>query len=634
MSAVAGFIHRNIASRSEIACRAMLRSLAPFGHDGEGLASLGRTVFGYRRHLSLPEDDFDTQPVVGCGGTCLLIADVRIDNREELSASLGITRNCRLMSDATWLMRAWERWGIQCVDHLLGDYAFAVWEENAQRLNLVRSPLGFKTLFFWTDDVMTAFASIPDAIFAIPQITQRFDFDAATAATGGEPSTNGATLFCGIRQVRQGHAVILSASGERDFRHWRLREVAPPRSSGEAGEALRAEMARAVKAQMRRRSVPVATQLSAGRDSSAVTTIAARLLAESNERLLAFTGAPRLGFTDGMDREWLSDESDLAAQTAGLHPNIDHYVCRPAGIRVEDLFSEGHRNNHAPISNASNTGWWLDTMRAARDAGARVLLVGNAGNFTISRGGNDALADYRRTIGFSAWWQLVRTLHAHFNTPWRTIANVSFGPWLPRAVHGSLVNLARRDFGAAIDLPFLRAPYRRGAEEMLTRQLNDRRPPKHYKMYVEQTLYMKETSVTIGVPEFGIDLRDPTADRRVVELCHSFSPDQLISANSQRPAYEAAFADLLPAAVIGGSRRGFQGADWFETFPESQVREAFRVYNKNPVVAEFFDIGEINRLMDHWPTKGGYQMDKILTYGQWVLNSLSTASFISEHFAR
>ncbi|MEO5809581.1 MAG: asparagine synthetase B family protein [Sphingomicrobium sp.] len=633
MSAIAGYADNGGHLRAELACKLILSSLGRFGGDGNAYRSLGDVCFGRALHHVVPEDDYDAQPLIGGGGKRLMVADVRIDNRVEIAARLGLdVRRAAELSDSDLLSLAWDRWQLGAVDHLLGDFAFAVWERDDQRLTLVRSPLAMKTLFFYRSARFTAFATLPHAIFGIPALPKSFDRDVAAVLVGPDPFAVDGTLFAGVRRVKQGHAVVLSPSGERQIRVWDLKNQPAPATLAAAGEGLREELERAVSAQMRRRSGPLSLQLSSGRDSGAVAAIAARLSPASDGFLFAITGAPRLGFADGTDREWLSDESEMAAATAAMCGNIVHRVCRPDGFPIEQLFDTAHRDNYVPILNASNANWALQTVREAAALGSRVLLTANQGNFSVSRGGTDALVDVRRTAGLPSWWRLARSLHATSNVPWRTIGNLSFGSLLPRTAHAWLTRALGRDFGVTFDLPYLRDSFRTQAEAIGRATFDDVRPRGRYRDGVRDFLYRMETGVTIGIPGYGVDLRDPTSDRRLIQYCDSLSPAQLISADTPRPTYAAAFADRVPDAVIEGKRRGFQGADWFETYPAAELRAAFARYSANSIVDELIDVGQINRMLDCWPTSGGYRMDHIIIYNQRLLNTLALASFINVHF--
>ena len=112
----------------------------------------------------LPEDHFDQQPLSAAGVTAL-VADIRLDNREELGAELGLSsQQTAVMADSAMLLAAWQRWREQCVEHLSGAFSFAVWNQQEQHLFLARDHTGERPLFYASTANCFAFASMPKGL--------------------------------------------------------------------------------------------------------------------------------------------------------------------------------------------------------------------------------------------------------------------------------------------------------------------------------------------------------------------------------------------------------------------------------------------------------------------------------------
>ena len=128
MSALAGRWNFDGRPGAADACERMLRAQDIYGPDDEARWDGGRIALGRRLFRLLPEDVHDRQPLTGRGGDCVLVADIRLDNRDDLERALQISpERARTLADADILLAAWERWGLDCLDRLVGDYAFAVW---------------------------------------------------------------------------------------------------------------------------------------------------------------------------------------------------------------------------------------------------------------------------------------------------------------------------------------------------------------------------------------------------------------------------------------------------------------------------------------------------------------------------
>src|SRR5262249_52484053 len=130
-------------------CARMLAVQKLYGpHDGAEWSG-GDVALGRRLMRILPEDIFDRQPLIGGEGRYVLVAGVRLDNRNELTKILQLPPGqARDYPDAAILLAAIERWGESCFSHLVGDYAFALWDSTYRRLILARDPLGQRPLHY------------------------------------------------------------------------------------------------------------------------------------------------------------------------------------------------------------------------------------------------------------------------------------------------------------------------------------------------------------------------------------------------------------------------------------------------------------------------------------------------------
>jgi asparagine synthase (glutamine-hydrolysing) len=178
MSAIAGLWRFDGKADAAAGCARMLASQQIYGpHDGrqwsDGALAMGRRLF-----RTLPEDVHDRQPLHGGGGRLTLVADVRLDNREELGSDLGITAGAaERLSDAAILLSALERWG-GALDRLVGEFAFALWDAGTETLLLARDFASRRPLYFHRGDGFFAFASMPKGLHALPDIPYAPDEEA------------------------------------------------------------------------------------------------------------------------------------------------------------------------------------------------------------------------------------------------------------------------------------------------------------------------------------------------------------------------------------------------------------------------------------------------------------------------
>ena len=171
MCGIAGILRHGPASADDEVVRAMLGRLRMRGPDGEGLASEGPLTLGHRRLAILDLSDAARQPMATRDGRFLVSFNGEIYNFRELLGEMGIDPgSLRTSSDTEVLLLAWERWGAECLPKLVGQWAFALYDRQEQRLHLVRDRFGEKPLFYHRQEGVLSFASHLCALLAAPWI--------------------------------------------------------------------------------------------------------------------------------------------------------------------------------------------------------------------------------------------------------------------------------------------------------------------------------------------------------------------------------------------------------------------------------------------------------------------------------
>src|SRR5229473_1938540 len=380
MTALAGLWRFDGRPDAAEGCARMLVVQELYGPHHGAQWSDSAVALGRRLMRVLPEDAFDRQPLVGGEGRYVLVADVRLDNRDELTEALRIPApQARTLCDAAILLAAIERWDESCLERLVGDYAFAVWDGARRRLLLARDPLGWRPLHYHRGNKFFAFASMPKGLHALPDVPYAPDEERIAEFLALMPETGAQSFFLGIERVEPGHVVTVTADGLATRRHWQpsRRRIALPRPE-DYGEALLDLLDKAVSCRLRGTG-DVGAYLSGGLDSGAVVTTAARLLAPSGRRVIAFTGVPREGYDGPAPPNRIIDERANAAATAALYPNIEHVVVRNEGCSpladLDRMFFLFDR----PVRGLCATGWAKSYGNAIRKRKLTVVLGGGSG---------------------------------------------------------------------------------------------------------------------------------------------------------------------------------------------------------------------------------------------------------------
>lgn len=256
----------------------MAETLAKRGPDDNKVWIKGNVAFGHKR-LIVVDPEGGKQPM-----TCLkdeanyaICYNGELYNTEDIRKELlrrGYTFKGH--SDTEVLLASYMEWKEECVDHLNGIYAFAVWDEQKEQVFIARDRLGVKPLFYKYDSGRLLFGSELKAILAHPDVKAEVTLEGLSEIFGLGPSrTPGHGIYAGIKELRPGHAMTFSKNGLCIWRYWNVESKKHEDSFEETVEKTRFLLQDSITRQLVS-DVPLCTFLSGGVDSSAITAIAAK----------------------------------------------------------------------------------------------------------------------------------------------------------------------------------------------------------------------------------------------------------------------------------------------------------------------------------------------------------------------
>jgi asparagine synthase (glutamine-hydrolysing) len=233
----------------------------------------------------------DAQPLT-LDGEAWIVADARIDDRHTLAAALGI-RHDTTRSDAEMILHAYAKWGEACVNCLIGDFAFAIWDRRARRLFCARDHLGVRPLYYVDTRCWLLVSSSVMSLRAHPAVSDALnDSGVADFLLFGHNADPSSTTFRDIRQLKAAHTLNWSADeGCRVRRYWQLPTEEPRYQTDEECAAECRELLDTAIAD-RVRGERVAVMFSGGVDSVTVAARARRYCASHGDngvRAFSFT---------------------------------------------------------------------------------------------------------------------------------------------------------------------------------------------------------------------------------------------------------------------------------------------------------------------------------------------------------
>lgn len=638
MSALAGIWNFDAEPEAARSCVRILAAQAMYGPHDQSHWDGGNISLGRRLFRALPEDANDTQPLIGGDGRFVLVADVRLDNREELASALSISPDrARGLPDSAILLAAWERWQSRVFDHLVGDYAFVVWDKSQRQLVLARDPLGAKPLHYHRGNTMFAFASMPKGLHSLPKIPRAPDEDRIAEFLALMPESGSQSFFKGVERVEAGCFATVTPNGLTAQRHWEPQRKILKLAGAEAyAEGLRYHLDQAVQAQMRGANGAVAAHLSSGFDSSAVATSAAMQMSKSGGRVTAFTSVPREGYDGPSPRGRHGDEGPTAAKTAALYANMDHVLVRTQGRTPLDGLDRSFFLYDRPTLNLCNMVWSDAILDAAKARQLKVLLTGQMGNMSISYDGLALLPQLVRRGRWLKWLHEGRGAIRKGNMRWLGMLNTSFGPYIPLLLWTRLNKILENRDTSLSAYSALRSE--RFDELNLAARAKERALDIHYrprKDGFEARLWVMRR-VDLGnynkgiLAGWGIDQRDPTTDRRLIEFGLSIPEEQFLVDGETKALTRRAFAGRLAPEVFHTRSKGYQAVDWHEglmTARSAIVEEIGRLENCAPA-ATALDLSRLKSMTEDWPDSGWETNAVMRSYRLALLRGVAVGHFL------
>jgi asparagine synthase (glutamine-hydrolysing) len=425
-----------------------------------------------------------------------------------------------------------------------------------------------------------------------------------------------------ISRVLPGEVVKLRATGVTRRIYWTpCTAFEDPLKGGDLVEEYRHVLDLAVANCLRKCASPVATHLSSGYDSSAVTATAARLVGAPGQ-IIAFTSAPASSAPVPARLRRIADESEIARATARTL-GVRHVVVREMPA-MRDVICRQSLLFQEPVIGVPNIAWLLQIRKMAAEYGATCLLSGESGNATLNAGGLYVLSDLLRQYRWLSWARQACSAARRPDTHWRGVLYNSFRPWVPPILNEAL---RKRYFGAgpADEVSFLRPDWR-------SKALSAAKPlPDFENSYAERIHMIRNGNPGVlrkgGLAGEGVDERDPLADRRLVEFSLKIPPEHLYWNGVSRPLARAALSDRVPRSVIELKVRGLQGADWALRFNQSDAREIFEEISVSDTARELLDLDRISLAIDRWPTSEWNEQSVLGEYRLSLIGALSGGMF-------
>ena len=597
----------------------------------------------------------------------MVVADARIDNRGELGAIVDLGSSVDEVPAAELILRAYQVWGSAAPKHLIGDFAFAIWDGTRQTLLCARDPIGARPFCYHLSDRVFVFASEIKALFCHPEIPRELDEVQVAYFLDNFLDDPQRTFYRKIQRLPAAHILEVSPDGVRLERYWSpdpSREVRYS-SEGQYVEEFRELFLEAVRCRVRNVD-PVGSALSGGLDSSSVVR-AARLALPGEQPVHAFSAVfPGLPEVERAS----NDESMYIDAVANADGIVSHKVRADEVAPLADYDRVLGHFDFPPLAFNLYMHWAL--FAAAQSIGVRVFLEGTDGDSVVSKG-YERFIDLANKGDWETIVEEVMALTVRYETTWGWFPNYLVYPQLQRLarsghwrnwLHGSSAMV--KDLGRSRRKLFLRygigafVPnrllqwYRYRGQEEGPKSLIREEFARRVRLEEREMQFWPDTSPAQSAREdharvlalpryqfalelidntaapFGIEPRYPFFDRRLVEFCIAIPSAQKLAGGWTRLIQRRAMEGILPSLVQWRVHKGRLGFNFIRGMREIEAPKLGPVLFDDPsLVEEFLDMEVVRAAHQRLISAGEYpeaEHDAMLVYKATVL-----ARWLREH---
>ena len=590
MSGIVGIYYPDRQPIQPKKLQVMLDILAHRGSDAVNIWYRGNVGFGQRMLWTTPESLLEKLPLQDKARQLTITADARIDNREELISLLDLKHlPAEKITDSQIILAAYQKWGEDCPQSLIGDFAFAIWDERKQKLFCARDSMGIKPFYYYYSPRLFTFASEIKALLTQSEIPKqlnelRIAYQLATFFEDKE-----ITFYRDIYRLPAAHCLTISTKGKQIKRYWALdphRRIKLS-SDREYTEAFKELFVESVKCRLRS-AFPVGSTLSGGLDSSSITCTARNLLAQSGKQLHTFSAIfPSLPESDlrFIDERYYINLVKAAGSLKAHDVRAD--LLDPM---LDDLWQD-----EEPIL-APNMYIHEGMYDVACQNGVRVFLDGIDGDSTISHGWR-----YLTKLTYTGnWYRLYKEITAtakNMGISRKLIARqYCFDPFVTEP----LEYIKQKFFPNKYD------------EELIAPDFAERiELPKHIKALYSEPLFLSareehRSSLATGLYSYlmeiadratnhkSIEARYPFFDRRLMEFCLAIPLEQKFRQGYPRAILRHGMKDILPSEIQWRVSKAKLGSNFQRNLLEHQRQTIKNAIYNSEKIKPYINMTQLN----------------------------------------
>ena len=507
-------------------------------------------------HHITPEDTLEHQPLVS--HDLVLVSDARIDNRDDLIPILRPYLTTDHPTSADLILAAYRHWGDESPAHLIGDYAYAIWNISTRTLFATRDPLGMRALYYHITPYQLTFATEIKQILQAPDVPIALDEMTAIKYLIDNFDTPDTTHYAGIAQVPAAHTLHADEREHHTRRYWDIdpHHLIRYKDERDYTEHFLDIFKEAVRTRTRT-TTPIGILLSGGMDSGAIASTLGWLRERGHTTPSVHTYS------------WAFDTLPQCDERAVSDLNARHYGFAINPVSADEYAPLARYPDYGPDRDEPLIGVYQPMVEAAlahaKADGVGLMLSGNRGDLMTGAW----VFSYLRLLTEKRWAALAHELREHAQLPGASMAGVllayiakpmarallrrsrsrvaslvgsprrtpsperAYPPWIGEA-------LLRRigvegDLGAPAVLPPAMPGYTRTVRQFFA----------FLPMHMRTSIWTERTNA-----RFGQGLADPWSDRRLAEFVIAI-PQQVLNppGRADKRFVREAMRGIMPETV-------------------------------------------------------------------------------------
>lgn len=600
MSMLYGYVNLNHQVNDIAMLNNMYSKLADYKYDSHTTLSENNVAMGYLNQFVTVESKFDDLPYYDKSAGLYFVCDAIIDNRDELINSLALESK-KDLPDSQIVFESYKKWGKDCAQHLLGDFAFVVYDEKAKQVEMFRDHMGKRLLYYRVENNQVFFSTLIKPLINPFEkqekivLNEQYLVEFLSLKGIRHEITPGHTIFQSIDYVLPASCLTVSVKSVLNQIYWDPTKIKTDKKLAQTDyiNEFKRIFNEAVKCRLRTTG-DVGVFLSGGLDSGSVACVAASILDGQNKKLNTYTSVPRTGFKSSSPPFYVVDESKSVKKMHDSYPNMNLHFVDSKEKNSLNVIDRILHSFEQPYKFVENSYWLDDILQIAGNDGCKVILSGFLGNSTISYGSYKTHFYEHfirlRLISFVKDFQSF----CHHNK----LSRKKMSSNLTKEIIRSVFYLKRESNSAELVRNTYRKKYcvekKLHSFGFMNKPILRVREERSLFFHPTVTNHVSSTITKLSIAN-NICERDPTCDKRVVEFCLKLPYTCFFDKErgQDRGLVRQAMRGIVPSEILNNKHYGLQAADWFNRI-DDQWEDFFVTFNeklyKSNYLLEYIDL--------------------------------------------